>query len=66
MGDFVDIQTEVQRRSTEDSYTMMIRSGSDISMEEHMERYEVHVDGDREWRKHMEEEWWQRKTCGIT
>ena len=27
MGDFVDIQTEVQRRSTEDLYTMTIRSG---------------------------------------
>ena len=27
MGDFVDIQTEVQRWSTEDLYTMMIGSG---------------------------------------
>ena len=31
-----------------------------------MERYEVHVDKDGEWRKHKEEGWWQRKTCGIT
>ena len=27
MGDFVDIQPEVQRWSTENSYTMMIGSG---------------------------------------
>ena len=40
--------------------------GLDVSMEEHVERYKVHVDGDGEWRKHMEEEWWQRKTCGTT
>ena len=28
MGDFVDIGTEVQRRSTEDLYTMTVRSVS--------------------------------------
>ena len=46
MGDFVDIQTEVQRWSIEDLYTTMIRSRIRCSMKEHMERYKVHVDID--------------------
>ena len=34
MGDFVNIQTKVQRWSTEDLYTMMIRSGIRCKYEE--------------------------------
>ena len=64
MGDLVDIRTKVQGRSTEDLYTMSI--GSEVRCKEnHMERYGEHMDRSREWRKHMEEEWWQRKACGI-
>ena len=39
---------------------------TEISMEEHMETYSKHMGRNREWRKHMEKEWWQRGTCGKT